>query len=298
MTSDPKFWTLPAGFDAAWPDLAASLLLVLALWISRMIVVKLIRMRSELPPHMLRRWIATTRNIFLVLLLLGLILIWAPQLRTFALSVAAVAVAIVIATKEMILCVSGSIMRASTRAFAVGDWIEVSGVRGEVVDHTLLATTLQEFESNSYHYAGRTVVVPNSVFLSSPIRNLTVVRDYRFHRFAITTEADIDLTAIDAEIAAVVERHSGPHREEAASANARIERLSGVDIADAESRIHFSTTELGKARVTITLFCSTQLADSLENAITREVMALIHAARREQLNQDASSSSPTPPPEP
>jgi len=298
MTFDPTSWTLPAGLGAASPDLAASLLLVLVLWISRMIVVKLIRMRNELPPHVLRRWIATTRNIFLFLLLLGLILIWAPQLRTFALSVAAVAVAIVIATKEMILCVSGSLMRASTRAFAVGDWIEVSGVRGEVVDHTLLATTLQEFESTSFNYTGRTAVVPNSVFLSSPIRNLTVARDYTFHRFAVTTEADIDLAASEPGIAAIVERHHGPHQEEAARASARIERRSGVDIADAGSRIHFSTTELGKARVTITLFCPTLVAESLENAITREVMALIHTTRRKQPHQDGSLSFPTRPQDP
>ncbi|MBS1302695.1 mechanosensitive ion channel domain-containing protein [Loktanella sp. SALINAS62] len=239
-------------------------------------------MRSDLPPHVMRRWIATSRNVFLIFLLFGLVLIWAPQLRTFALSLAAVAVAIVVATKEMILCISGSLMRASTRAFAVGDWIEVSGVRGEVVDHSLLATTMQEFLPNSFHYTGRTAVVPNSVFFSSPIRNLTVVRDYTFHSFAVTTEADVDLPDRQSDLVAIVERHYGPHREEAARANAGIERRSGVDILDPESRIRFSTTDLGKARVTISLFCPTRLAEVLEDAVTLEVMALLHTARKEE----------------
>jgi small-conductance mechanosensitive channel len=282
MTFDPSTWTLPPALGAASPDLLASVLLVLVLWVARMVVVRLIRMRSELPPHVLRRWIATSRNVLLFLLLLGLVLIWAPQLRTFALSLAAVAVAIVVATKEMILCVSGSLMRASSRAFTVGDWIEVSGVRGEVVDHTLLATTIQEFQPNSFHYTGRTAVVPNSVFFASPIRNLTVVRDYTFHSFAITTEPDVDLTASGDDIAAIVQRHYGPHREEAARANARIERRSGVDILDPESRIRFSTTDLGKPRVTVSLFCPTHLAEPLEDAITREVVGLIHRVRREE----------------
>lgn len=278
MTFDPGTWTLPPALGAASPDLVASVLLVLVLWVARMIVVKLIRMRSDLAPHIVRRWTATSRNVFLFLLLLGLVLIWAPQLRTFALSLAAVAVAVVVATKEMILCVSGSLMRASTRAFSVGDWIEVSGVRGEVVDHTLLATTIQEFQPNSFHYTGRTAVVPNSVFFASPVRNLTVVRDHTFHGFSITVEPDAGLPAREAEIAAIVERHYGPHREEAARANARIERRSGVDILDPESRIRLSTTDLGKARVTVSLFCPTRLAETLEDAITRDVMALVHPA--------------------
>ncbi|SDY94462.1 mechanosensitive ion channel family protein [Citreimonas salinaria] len=288
MISDPRTWDIPLALGTPSPDLVASILLLFVLWVARMIVVKLIRLRSDLPPHVLRRWIATSRNVFLFLLLLGLVLIWAPQLRTFALSLAAVAVAIVVATKEMILCLSGSLMRASTRAFAVGDWIEVSGVRGEVVDHTLLGTTIQEFQPNSFHYTGRTTVVPNSVFFTAPIRNLTVVRDYTFHSFAITTEADIDLPSHEPQIASIVERHYGPLREEAERANARIERRSGVDILDPESRIRFSTTDLGKARVTVSLFCPTRLAETLEDAIMREVMVLFHAARKQEPAGDAS----------
>lgn len=44
-----------------------------------------IRMRSPLPPHVLRRRIATSRNVLLFLLILGLVLVWALTLQTFAL---------------------------------------------------------------------------------------------------------------------------------------------------------------------------------------------------------------------
>lgn len=44
---------------------------------------------------------------------IGLVLILAPKLRTFALSLGAVAV--VVATQELILCVSGLLLRASVR---------------------------------------------------------------------------------------------------------------------------------------------------------------------------------------
>jgi hypothetical protein len=40
----------------------------------------------------------------------------------------------------------------------------------------------------------------------------------------------------------------------------------------------FSTTELGKVRMPVSLFCPTRLAEALEDAVTREV-ALIHVTR-------------------
>lgn len=292
MTFDPASWTLPAALDGLpWPDLRASLLLFVVLWISRMILLQIVRIRTDLPPWALRRWVVSSRNVVLFLLLVGLVLIWAPQLRTFALSLAAVAVAIVVATKELILCVSGALLRASTRAFTVGDWIEIAGVRGEVVDHTLLATTLQEFQPNSFHYTGRTAVVPNSLFVTTPVRNLTVVRDYTFHTFALTFEPGLELDGLEAEVARVVEAHYGPHRDDAARANARIERRSGVDILDPESRVRLSTTDLGKYRLTITLFCPTRLAEPLEDAITWDVVDLCRA-RGARHAQDATADGP------
>ena len=133
-----------------------------------------IRRRTDAAPHLRRRWSANVRNLLLILALIGLMLIWAPQLRTFALSLTAVAVAIAIATKELILCFSGSFMRASSRSFTVGDWIEIAGTRGEVVDHNIFVTIVHEFEPGTYNYTGRTAVLPNSV--SSACRCATTAR--------------------------------------------------------------------------------------------------------------------------
>lgn len=81
-----------------------------------------------------RQWIIRIKNTSAALVLLALLFIWAPQLHTFAISIAAFAVALVIATKEMIMCFMGAIMRASSQPFNVGEWVTVDGVTGEVVD--------------------------------------------------------------------------------------------------------------------------------------------------------------------
>lgn len=65
-------------------DLLASVPLFVMLWLTRKIVVGVIRARAELPTHDQRRLLASSRNAFLFLLLVGLVLIWVPPLRTFA----------------------------------------------------------------------------------------------------------------------------------------------------------------------------------------------------------------------
>ncbi len=262
-------------------DLLASALLLLLLWVARKMVVRSIRARSDLAPQDQRRLISSTRTIFLLLMLLGLAMIWAPQLRTFALSLTAVAVAIVVATKELILCLSGAVLRATTRAFAVGDWIEVGESRGEVTDHTVLATTLQEFGvgTSAYVPTGRIIVVPNSLLLTAPVRNQSAMRDFTYHSFAVTLDPMPSVEGAHARASEIVRRHYETFREEAAEANAMIERRTHSDLPDPAPLVRFRTSDLGKLRVEVTLFCRAQAVERLEREITLEFLAAMDALR-------------------
>ena len=265
-------------------DLFASFLLLVVLWFARKIVVSTIRARTELAPQDQRRLIATSRNVFLFLLLVGLVLIWAPQLRTFALSLTAVAVAIVVATKELILCLSGAVLRASTRAFAIGDWIELGDNRGEVVDHTLLATTLQEFGTGPYIYTptGRMVVVPNSILLTTPVRNQTSQRTETYHRFVVTLDPVPALEGKRQIAADIVDRHYKPFRDRAARSSTVPDRPMGPDLPDLAPAIRFRTSDLGKLRIEISLFCPSREAERLESEITWDIVSAFRSFHPEE----------------
>ncbi|NDV01940.1 mechanosensitive ion channel family protein [Pseudoroseicyclus tamaricis] len=283
MFQDFRWPRLP--FDPALlphVDLLVSLLLLLLLWVARKIVVRSIRARAELAPQDQRRLLTSTRNAFLLLLLIGLVMIWAPQLRTFALSLTAVAVAIVVATKELILCLSGAVLRATTGAFAVGDWIEVGDNRGEVTDHTVLATTLQEFGAGPYAYVptGRTIVFPNSLLLTTPVRNLSAMREATYHRFTVTLDPMPRIEGAHAALSQIVARHYEPFRESAARVNAAIERRTHTDLPDPAPLVRLRTSDLGKLRVEVTLFCPPQAAERLESEITAEILAAMDAERQ------------------
>src|SRR5687768_12554003 len=116
--------------------LVASLILVVVLLTARFFLVRAVRRKSksDILSKDQRVWMTRIKNGTIILLLFGLILIWAPQLQAIALSLTAVAVALVVATKEMILCLTGAFMRVTTQPFKVGDWVKIDDVTGEVVD--------------------------------------------------------------------------------------------------------------------------------------------------------------------
>jgi small-conductance mechanosensitive channel len=263
-------------------DIAASLVLLGLLVVIRLVANRLIRSKTEASPHIQRRWTATIRNVLFFLALTGLVLIWAPQLRTFALSLTAVAVALVVATKELILCFSGSFLRASTRSFAIGDRIEIGNIRGEVVDHNIFVTALHEFDGGAqFQFTGRTAVVPNSILLNTPVRNFSLLRNFTYHSFSLTIEPTVNVFEHRDMIEAAIERHYAPHREGAVQVNAAIERRSAVDLQDALMSVRIGTTDIGKYRVSITLFCPSSAAEALEQQITYDLMSRLHDLARQ-----------------
>ena len=109
------------------------------------------------------------RNGVAVVVLILLLFLWGGQLRHFALSVAALAAAVSIASKEFVMSALGSLMRATQRPYAVGDIIEINGMKGEVLIIDLFSTTLLE-EAQSGYVTGRTYQFPNMLLLLNPVR--------------------------------------------------------------------------------------------------------------------------------
>jgi small-conductance mechanosensitive channel len=163
----------------------ATLALLVVVIVSRVVAVRAVRSFAKPLRETLRlRWAAYVRRVAWAALALGTIAIWATELQAFALSVVAFAMAIVLATKELILCVSGSVLRTSAGSFTIGDRIEVGDYRGDVIDHGFLTTTILEI-GPTHQRTGRVVSIPNSLFLSESVVNETATDNYVLHTFRI-----------------------------------------------------------------------------------------------------------------
>lgn len=162
-------------------------LMLAILLLTRWLIIVRLKNNNGMSKDMRRRWVAQVRLALLFFMMLGLMMIWGNELRTFAVSIVAIAAAIVIATKELLMCVSGSILKVSGRSFQIGDRVEVGAFRGDVVDQTLLTTTILEVGPGPsiHQHTGRTIVIPNSLLLTAPVVNETFSNEYVLHVFSV-----------------------------------------------------------------------------------------------------------------
>lgn len=173
-------------------NLLLSLILFLIVLAFRALAKKSIQSWNIRSLNQRRRWLSQARLAGFAILAIGLIVIWASEIRTLALSVAALAVAIVIGLKELLACVLGSFVKTSNQSFRIGDRIVVGEHRGDVIEATLLATTLLEVGPGSHgqSFTGRSIVLPNSIFLTTPILNESLGQHHCLHLFSVNLEAE------------------------------------------------------------------------------------------------------------
>lgn len=194
---------------------------------------------SEIPPEIKRRSIVQTRNASVLVILFGGIVIWASQLHTVAISALAIAAAIVIATKELIMCLTGTIVRLSGRSFEVGDRIEVGTYRGDVIDQTLLTTTLMEVGPGNltHQHTGRALVLPNSLFLTTTVANETFTDAYVLHLFVVPMKITDDWQKAREVLLEAARRASQPYLDDAKAHIESRTKPQGLDTPSLNPRI-------------------------------------------------------------
>lgn len=195
-------------------EVVESVLMVMALLVLRGVLLKLyLRRHPHYSIEEKRRSLVLSRNLTLILTIFGLAVIWATQIQTLALSMFAVAAAIVVATKELIMCLSGSILRSVTKQYSVGDYIEVNGLRGRVVDINLLNTLMMQIGPNPLvgQLSGKTLSFPNSLLLNHSIRRDNILGDYVIHTVEIPVPIHLDSDVIVGRLKAVLEPLCQPY---------------------------------------------------------------------------------------
>ena len=120
----------------------------------------------------------------------------APTGFVAALGVASIAVTL--GMQDTIANVLAGLTLMFMHVFEVGDWIEVGGYQGVVVDITWRATTIRSL-------IGDTIVIPNSVLGANTMRKLSPLSAYSFV-ISLDIHPEVDMAEVERDVRESVEK--------------------------------------------------------------------------------------------
>ena len=272
----PDVQALFASLDSR--EILRNVLLTLLLWgaafAARAIVSRTLTVRG-ISGEERRRFLSATRNLVLGVLAVGTAALWFDELKVFALSLVAVAAAIVLATKELIMCLGGTLLRTSSKSFDIGDRIEVNGLRGDVVDTTLLTTTLIEIGPGriGHQRTGRSVVLPNSLFLSQPVTNESFTDAFVLHTFHVTVRNDGGWQEAERVLLAAAAEQMAPYAAEARTYFERHAAERAIEVPTQEPRVLIEVSSPDVLTLHCRLPTPARTKGRIEQAIVRKLLA-------------------------
>jgi small-conductance mechanosensitive channel len=257
-----------------------SLIVLAALLATRTLIVRWISRNPTLSMESKRRWVVTTRNSILFALLLGLVIIWAHELQAFAVSLVALAAAMVLATKELILCWSGAALRVGGKVYGVGDRIQIAGYRGVVLDHDVFTTKLLEIGpgQSAHLYTGRVTFFPNSLLLSSPLIKENPEQEYGLYTLVIPIKANTDWQKAERTLLEVAKTECAPFREEAVRQMKLLEQTNLLEAPSPEPRITIQVPEPDAIHLVLRFPAPDRGRSRVEQAILRRYLVAMTEA--------------------
>lgn len=260
--------------------LISSVLLVIALTIVWRLAAASIRRVSWSTHESQRRWLVMARNVAVITGVFLLVVVWADQLRTLALSVVAFAAAIILSTKELLMCFTGGVLRSSAGMFHLGDRIEVKKLRGDVIDLTMLTTTILEIgpEQLSHQQTGRAVVLPNSIFLSEAVINESFTEDYVLHTTVLPLARKDDWARAERHLLQAANEVCEEFIEAARKHLVRLGRRQGLDVPSVEPRVTLLFPKPDEIDLLVRFPVPARRKGRIEQALLRRYLALEDAA--------------------
>ncbi|KAB8036483.1 mechanosensitive ion channel [Silvanigrella paludirubra] len=256
--------------------IVTSLIFFFVLIAIRFLLVKQVSHLKISPAETKRSIIVKINNIFIIIIFLSFITIWSDEIKTMAISFVAIAAAIAIATKEFILCFIGGLYKWLSKPFSVGDRIEVSTFRGEVVDFKFLSTTLIEIGPGKEHsqYTGRVLVIPNSIYLTSTIAKESHTESFTLHSFIVPISNNEDWSTSERNLLIASKEACDSYFEEAKNFYASEKHFFVLGPVNIEPRVQLSIVNPNQINLIVRLPCPSLQTNQIQQNIIRYYLEL------------------------
>jgi small-conductance mechanosensitive channel len=150
----------------------SAIVILVSLVVRRILHLLIVARLSDDSPYIyiVRKVASYLVNVFAVLLIFG---IWVQQIGDLSVALGILGAGLAFALQEVIGSIAGWVTIVAGQPFAIGDRVETGGIRGDVVDVSILRTTLMETGNwlGGDHNTGRIVTVSNAFIFKEPLFN-------------------------------------------------------------------------------------------------------------------------------
>ncbi|WP_447600530.1 mechanosensitive ion channel domain-containing protein [Nitrospira sp. Nam80] len=264
----------PAVDPALLYDILKTLLLLAVVLAFRTMLVRSVSKSPTLTLEAKRRWVVAIRNTAALGFLAGLVFMWLHELQAFAVSIVAIAAALVLATKELILCWSGAALRVGGKVYSVGDRIQIGGYRGVVLDHDAFATKLLEIGPGvtSHLYTGRIVVFPNSLLFTNGLVKENPPQDHGLYVLNVPLRSEDDWQAAEHTLLEAAQIECAPFLEEVNRQMKLLEQRNLLEAPSPEPRVTIQLLEPGRVHLVLRYPAPDRGRSRVEQAIIRRYL--------------------------
>lgn len=228
--------------------------------------------------------VVLVKNIVGGLCLILVVAIWATKIAGVALSLAAVAGGMLIVSKEFLANMLGSAMFAISRPYRVGDFIDMGDVRGRVLDTDLMVTRVAE-TLEGHQLTGRIAVLPNSLLLTRPVKNLSATGLFTVNLLNVVVGASEDLLFLEKVLLRAAGEVCAEWIDEADRHLQHMESVELLDLPSARPRILVQLHSAKEATLSLRYACRPDERVKVEQAILRKYLQY----RRPQIQQMAAA---------
>jgi small-conductance mechanosensitive channel len=224
--------------------------------------------------RLLGRFAVQTVGILLILL----VVLGSPgQLSTI---LAFAGAGLTVALKDFIVAFFGWFVLMGKNGIRVGDWVEINGISGEVVEIGLLRTVLLETGNwaDSGHPTGRRVTFVNSFAIEGHYFNFSTTGQWLWDSLEVGVPSGKDPYALTESIIQLVTKESEENTREAELEWRRSANSYGVKAFSATPAINVQPTS-GGVNISIRYITRAHQRFEMRTKLYREIVELLHGAK-------------------
>jgi len=183
---------------------------------------------------------------------------------------------IAVALQDVILSIAGYFRIGGRFGIRVGDWVELQGVRGEVIDIGLTKLTMMELGGDGQREpTGRLLVMPNSVVFREKFANRAYGTSLGWAELELTVAPDCDYQLAEKLLLQAVEEVFSRYRDAARSGSREMERRFNLRLEPPrpQSRLRISSDAIRlSVRYPVDVRMQVQVTDEISRRVLESLM--------------------------